>query len=127
MERSIQIERLDSTYALTQLGAALTFEGLALSEASLNGLYDWLEDLTPVSQHVVYYVTGADMNKWYGLNGSDVEYPDDLNIVMIDLNDMHNPEKLILARFAVGGKWLNDVIDNLIANVNSDECDLLNW
>ena len=118
--RAIQLEKIDSRSELEKLGSALTFEGLNLDEDNLNSVYDWLEKYTTVEVHVMYYVTGKDMNEWYGLYG-DNAYPDDLNIVMLDLNDMHDPKAIILPRFDVGGRWLDDVIENNVRRYSDND------
>lgn len=51
------------------------------------------------------------MNDFYTLSGKNA-YPDDLNIVVIKLSNLVNPNKLITKRFEFGGKWFDDIVDN---------------
>ena len=57
------------------------------------------------------------MNTIYNLTKVNM-YPDDLNIVCVDLNDMKEPDKITLPRFDVGGRWLDDVIENNLMHNN---------
>lgn len=107
----IQIHEVTTRKQLEELGSALTFEGLNTSEESLNQLFDWLESRTAVKRRAVYVTTGATMNRLYGLTGTNA-YPADLNIVSVDLNDLGKPDRITLARFEYGGRWLDDVIEN---------------
>jgi hypothetical protein len=48
------------------------------------------------------------MNTYYGLKGSNA-YPNDLTIVSVtDINQI----KIAWARFGVGGRWFDDIVDN---------------
>ena len=48
----------------------------------------------------------------------NTDYSDDLNIVCVDLNDLENFNKIVLHRFEVGARWLDDIISNLNYNYN---------
>lgn len=91
---------------------ALTFEGLSIEEESLNQLFDWLEENgVQMKTNDVYITPGGIMNEIYHLRGKN-RYPVGLHIVSVKLADMVNMGKIITARFMVGGRWMNDVIDN---------------
>ena len=49
----------------------------------------------------------------------NADYSDDLNIVCVDLNKLENFNKIVLRRFEVGARWLDDIISNL--NYNYDD------
>lgn len=66
---------------------------------------------TPVKREVAYHIKGGLMNREYGLTG-DNAYQDDLSILYFRLDDMENPNALAIPRFAVGGRWFDDVVDN---------------
>ena len=95
-------------------GSALTFEGLALSDDNVASLKGWVEQFTKFTNERLWVISGEQMNRWYRLTG-DNAYPDDLNIVCIDLNDLKDPLALALPRLSVGGRWLDDVVDNNLA------------
>ena len=95
-------------------GSALTFEGFALSDDNVASLKGWVERFTKFTNERLQVISGAQMNRWYGLTGDNV-YPDDLNIVCIDLHDLEDPLALAIPRFSVGGRWLDDVVDNNLA------------
>ena len=94
-----------------KLGSALTFEGCNISQESLNNLMNWIKKYTEMKTERVYVISGNTMNTIYNLTGNNA-YPDDLHIVCIDLDDMVDFNKIIIPRFSVGGRWLDDVINN---------------
>ena len=60
----------------------------------------------------VYVIEGNLMNREYNLTG-DNAYPEtDCTILCIKLDDMERPMAVTLPRFAVGGRWFDDVVDN---------------
>lgn len=99
---------LDELYS----GSALTFEGTCIDEGNLEWLINWFKehDCTMKSQDF-YVISGKLMNSTYKLTG-DNQYPDDLNILCIKLSDLTNITKLACARFELGGRWFDDVVDN---------------
>jgi len=103
---------------LEALGSALSFEGFDIDGDDLEFLVDWLNDHgCELKEKVVYLTKGATMNEIYNLTGNN-RYPDDLNIVSIPLNNITNLSNIITARFAIGGRWLDDIIEN---NVRREE------
>jgi hypothetical protein len=100
-------EQLDELYN----ESALTWEGLSTSEENLNAVMEWLKDHKATIEGVeptFHITTGRLMNKYYGLTG-DNAYHNDLNIVSV--TDI-NPVPIALARFEVGGRWFDDIVDN---------------
>lgn len=100
------------------LGSALTFEGLNVDDECLGDLFDWIEQYTPVTNRRVYITLGSTMNKLFGLTGTNA-YPADLHIVSVDLQDIENSAKIALPRFEVGGRWLDDIIENNLTRERS--------
>lgn len=94
---------------IEKLGSALTIEGLRLD--SIPDFIKWVEKLTALKNRKVYVITGKTMNTIYKLTGKNA-YPKDLNLVSIDLDDMEDSSKVVIPRFTVGGRWLDDIIDN---------------
>lgn len=94
---------------LDDLGSALTIEGLA--EDNIKHFIDWVKRYTPMKNEVAYIVKGETMNRIYNLTGNNA-YPDDTNIVAIKLEDMESISKIILARFEIGARWFDDIVDN---------------
>lgn len=96
-------EQLDTLYKRS----ALTLEGLVLD--SLPDFKGWLNKHHADTTNLEFWVTkGAVMNKHYKLTG-DNAYPDDLNIVScIGIN----PYRVTVERFAIGGRWFDDIVDN---------------
>ena len=101
-------EQVTTEEQIKELGSALTWEGLKIDEENINDMFDWIEQYTPMLQRKIYIIKGKLMNQLY-----NADYDDDLNIVCIDLNDMENFNKIVLRRFDVGGRWLDDIISNL--------------
>ena len=89
--------------------SALTIEGL--SESSIPDFLNWIEELTPIKNKVVYITKGGVMNMAYGLTGSNA-YQNDINIVSVMLDDMEDPMAVTLPRFQIGGRWFDDIVDN---------------
>jgi len=89
---------------------ALTLEGLDLN--SLDDYANYLDNECVLKDNAVFHVIhGSEMNDFYTLSGKNA-YPDDLNIVVIKLSNLVNPNKLITKRFEFGGRWFDDVVDN---------------
>jgi hypothetical protein len=96
--------------AIAELGSALTWEGLNIDIDNINKVFTWLNKYTPATKRI-YIISGKDMNNWYGLTDS-FSYPQDLNIVAIDLKDIDHIDSIVLKRFDVGARWLDDIIAN---------------
>ena len=93
--------------------SALTWEGLKMdTENDYKQVTDWMREhgANPKTENV-YITTGKTMNALENLTGSNA-YPDDLSIVSFKLSEIENAMKLTLARFEVGGRWMDDVVDN---------------
>lgn len=87
--------------------SALTLEGLNL--ASLDDYANYLNRVCGLKDGAVFHIIqGYEMND---LSGNDT-YPEDLHIVVIKLNDLINPNNIIMKRFDFGGRWFDDVVDN---------------
>lgn len=100
-------EQLDALYNQS----ALTWEGLTSDEENLNAVKDWLNShgaLLESTEPTFHIITGELMNDAYGLTDSN-SYADDLTIVSV--TDI-NMAKIIIARFEVGGRWFDDIVDN---------------
>lgn len=99
--------------------SALTWEGLKMdTEADYKQVTDWMRErgANPKTENV-YITTGKTMNTLENLTGSNA-YPNDLSIVSFKLSEIENAMKLTLARFEVGGRWMDDIVDN---NRNREE------
>lgn len=97
--------------------SALTIEGLALD--SVGDFVAWIESYTPLKNRRVFITKGSLANAQWNLTG-DNAYPDDLNIASVKLDDMDNYEKIVMPRFQVGGRWMDDIYDNNIAREESN-------
>lgn len=90
--------------------SALTLEGLSLD--SLDDYAEYLDDICGLKDGAVFHIIdGNEMNNFYCLSGKNA-YPGDLHIVAIKLDDLVNPDAIILKRFEFGGRWFDDVVDN---------------
>lgn len=96
---------------LVALGSALTWEGLRLED--LPAVTEWMAKYGAKFKDgaSVYVTEGKDMNAAEGLTGSNA-YPNDLHIVSFRLEDIENWQKLMLPRFEVGGRWMDDILEN---------------
>ena len=92
-------------------GSALTVEGLA--EPAIDGFLDWVEETAGLRVRRAYVTKGSLANREWGLTG-DNAYQDDLNIVSVKLDDMKDWKKVVMPRFRIGGRWIDDVYANAI-------------
>lgn len=92
-------------------GSALTVEGLA--ESSIGDFLDWIEKTAGLKVRRAYVTKGSLANREWGLTGGNV-YPDDFNIVAVKLDDMEDWKKVVIPRFQIGGRWIDDVHDNAV-------------
>lgn len=76
-------------------------EGYAkiLNDSCIGTIRHWIE------------FTGADMNRVYGLTGSNA-YMDDLQFLAFRLEDDMNIGKLAILKLRLGDRWFNDIVDN---------------
>jgi len=89
--------------------SALTVEGLATK--SIPDFVAWIENHTPLKNRNVYVTSGKLVNSEWNLHGRNA-YSDDLNLVSVKLDDMEDFNKIIMPRFDVGGRWMDDIHDN---------------
>ena len=110
MNKKTEIINVDSK-TLEELvkGSALTFEGLA--ESSFDEFLDWVKDIAGLKTRRLYVTKGKLANSEWGLTG-DNAYQNDLNIVSVKLDDMENRNKIVMARFQVGARWMDDIRDS---------------
>lgn len=94
---------------ILDLGSALTMEGLI--EDSIPDFLNWIKEHTPLIREDVYITKGIVMNTAFNLTGNN-KYPDDCTIVSVKLDDMENSAKIILPRFEIGARWMDDIIEN---------------
>lgn len=91
---------------------SLTFEGTTIDEANLNWLINWFKEHNcNMIKEDFYVVSGKMMNDYYHLTG-DNRYPDNLNILVIKLEDLENPDGIYIPRFEIEGRFFNDICDN---------------
>ena len=82
------------------------------SEEDFKAVVDWMSKHgATLKTQDVYITKGSDMNQLENLTGRNA-YPDDLSIVSFKLSDIENVNKLFIARFEVGGRWMDDIVDN---------------
>lgn len=95
--------------------SSLTEEGLIADQDNLVDYYEYLKNNVGVSDMFCFHVfTGEQINSWLGR----VHYPYDFNIVIVELKDIKDVNKLACFRFSFGGRWFDDVVDNVF-NVKS--------
>jgi hypothetical protein len=91
--------------------SALTWEGMTTDEENLNAIKEWLDQhgaITEGIEPIFHIITGRLMNKFYSLKGNNA-YPNNLTILSVtNINHM----KIALARFGVGGRWFDDIVNN---------------
>lgn len=114
----ITIKEVTTKKEIEELGSALTIEGLA--EESFNEFLEWIEKYTPLISRTIYVIKGSTMNNVYGLTGNN-RYSSDCTIASVKLTDMENYSSIILPRFNIGGRWLDDIIANNLDRERKDE------
>lgn len=97
--------------------SAFTLEGLA--KESIKDFVEWIEALTPLKKREVYVTKGKLANSEWGLTGSNA-YPNDLTIVSVKLDDMEDFNKVVMPRFEIGARWMDDIYDNNVWRDNED-------
>lgn len=105
---------------LEALGSALTIEGI--TNETIPDFLDWIKKYTPILKENVYITKGETMNKVLKLTGNNA-YPDDLIIVSVRLEDMQNSMAVAIPRFAIGARWLDDIINNNLMREGGEEID----
>ena len=110
MDKKTEIINVDSK-TLEELvkGSALTFEGLA--ESSFDEFLDWVDGIAGLKTRRLYVTKGRLANCEWLLTG-DNAYRNDLNIVSVKLDDIKDRNKIVMARFQVGARWMDDIHDN---------------
>lgn len=88
--------------------SALTIEGL--TESSINDFAEHLDKLGCTVKEM-WITSGKMMNESYSLIDGNT-YPDDLTIVSAT-GDM---VPAMVERFYFGGRWFDDIVDNLLAH-----------
>lgn len=97
------------TLKMLEENSALTLEGL--NEEDALHFMEWVKNLTPVTDEVVYIIKGKIMNIAYGLTGKNA-YPNDLTLQAIPLNVVENLMALVIPKFEIGGRWFDDIVAN---------------
>ena len=91
---------------------SLTFEGTTIDDSNLNWLINWFKEHNcNMIKEDFYVIKGRMMNDYYHLTG-DNAYPDNINILVIKLEDLENPDGIYRPRFEIGGRFFNDICDN---------------
>jgi hypothetical protein len=92
---------------------ALTFSGISCDADTLEGIAQWVEQYTSYTNKVAYLVSGEQINAWYKLTDKNA-FPSAHNFICISQHDLKDYNKIALARFDVGGRWLKDIISDKI-------------
>lgn len=90
-----------------KVSSALTFVGQDNSDDNLQAILRWVKSYTALKREDVYIIKGKLMNETAVLTFANA-YPPDLNIVAIKLNDIEDFDKIVLPRFAVCGRWVDN-------------------
>lgn len=104
--------------------SALTMTGLA--ESSIPDFLNWIKKLTPMKKEDVYVFSGKFMNDELHLTGTN-RYPDDLTFVSVKLDDIENVDAVVFPRFQIGGRWLDDIINNDLSREEISHEDIETW
>ena len=116
MKNEIKINRIKVT-TRKQLDklyncSALTVIGLQDSDEELKAFGKWIQCRTKISQPLpIYIIKGKTMNEEYGLTKENA-YPEEINLISVDLNDIEMGSKIILERFSIGGRLFDDIVNN---------------
>lgn len=116
MENKIEINKIEVTTKeeLDKLynGSAFTIEGFDTSEKNISLLMDWFNKFGGLSNLLtIFIIKGSVMNKEYGLTKNNA-YPNDLNIISIELDDIKEVNRVAIPRFKIGGRWFDDIVNN---------------
>lgn len=116
MKNEIKINRIKVT-TRKQLDklyncSALIVIGLQDSDEELKAFGKWIQCRSKISQPLpIYIIKGKTMNEEYGLTKENA-YPEEINLISVDLNDIEMGSKIILERFSIGGRWFDDIVNN---------------
>lgn len=116
MEKEIKIQRIEvkNKEQLDRLynSSALTLLGLDDTDKELQSFAKWIKNLSEIANPLnMYIIKGKLMNEEYGLTEKN-RYPDNFPIVCVNLEEIKQPEKIIIPRFKIGGRWFDDVVNN---------------
>lgn len=89
----------------------LTLVGMIDSEDNIKSIFEYFDETTGMKEYRYYLFKGRLMNSYCELKGEN-KYPNDLNFIGIDIDDMTKPSVIITKRFEIGARWLDDIIDN---------------
>lgn len=98
--------------------SSFTIEGISIEDKRIISILDYLkdEDILLKDGSTINIIKGKMMNKKYDLRGFN-KYPEDLNIISIDNDNFTNLPKLAIVRFSFGGRWFDDIIDNMTREI----------
>ena len=109
-------EGLDALYN----SSAFTFVGFSLDQDNMDAFMNHIrveEDLLRDGTTVVSVIKGKTMNDLYNLSNSN-RYPNDLNLVAIDLKYFKNVPRLSMLKMEVNARWFDDIVNN---NTSSED------
>ena len=93
-------------------GSAWTWEGMRTDDDNLNAIINFFkEEGCPLLKEEFYIVTGKQMNEFCGGLTGDNEYPEDLTILCIELDNIKDVSKLYIKKFEVGARWFDDIVN----------------
>lgn len=93
-------------------GSAFTMVGFNTDDDNLEALRGWFEEHgAKMMTDDFYIISGKLMNDTYGLTGNNA-YPDDIHIVSVKLDDIKDANLIFVARFEIGARWFDDIVDN---------------
>ena len=80
---------------------------------NLISIVNWFKDEgCPLKENKFYVISGEQMNEYCGGLTSNNAYPDDLNILCIELDNITDVTRLYIKKFEVGVRWFDDVVLN---------------
>lgn len=113
MVYSINTNITDELFDTLYNHSALTVEGLDSDDNNIKDYANYLNKECGLKDNAVFHIiSGKLMNEHYNLTNRNAYPNDDFHIVVIDLSDLNDVNKIIFKRFNFGGRWFDDVVDN---------------
>lgn len=104
----------------------LTFTGVTPSRGNMDAIYDFLEGNNALpSQGVpeIYIFEGKEMNECFKLEGNNA-FQNDVSFIAVDNISQMN---VAMPRFEYGGRWFDDIADNLVAHQHGENAEAMSF
>lgn len=91
--------------------SALTWVNRSIDDNSLQEIVNWFtSNGCPLREEVCWLTSGKQMNRFCNIKKS-IFYPDNANIISIELDNITNASKILSKRMEFGARWFDDIVN----------------